>query len=331
VTARTVAPANSHWKHPASRTRIEKIQRWIHADPTMAFMRLHQVTLGGWCKFWTARAIRFCWFHRDVTPGPGIAAVYWLWSRSPLTFGPQPPALPLWLLTAFAAGVGYFTLRHRDKASTDRADRRDDRVYANACLDVGLYPIPDTLWKARKPHVTLRAVAPIAGSIDRKVWLSVTGGMSAVYQKTVRYKSNEDGTGVISIHHFDPLKDEPTLPAHLGNEDGPVVQPTWKRMPLGVSADAETFTFCPHEQHVLIGGQTGSGKTSSADALLIAFMAAQHTEAVAIAPERIAKRSPSSIAIGVISCTTNLMLSPGITISVPSGSVATPVTSVVRK
>src|SRR6185295_12034545 len=48
-------------------------------------------------------------------------------------------------------------------------------------------------------------------------------------------------------------------------------------------------------------------------------------------PSRMAKRSPCSIAIGVISVTTILMLSPGITISVPFGSSTAPVTSVVRK
>jgi hypothetical protein len=48
-------------------------------------------------------------------------------------------------------------------------------------------------------------------------------------------------------------------------------------------------------------------------------------------PSRIAKRRPSSIAIGLISATTILMLSPGITISTPSGSTTAPVTSVVRK
>jgi len=48
-------------------------------------------------------------------------------------------------------------------------------------------------------------------------------------------------------------------------------------------------------------------------------------------PSRIAKRSSLSIAIGVISVTTISMLSPGITISVPSGSSTLPVTSVVRK
>src|SRR5262249_2547863 len=48
-------------------------------------------------------------------------------------------------------------------------------------------------------------------------------------------------------------------------------------------------------------------------------------------PSLIANRSFSSIAIGTISVTSIAMLSPGITISVPSGSDTTPVTSVVRK
>jgi len=48
-------------------------------------------------------------------------------------------------------------------------------------------------------------------------------------------------------------------------------------------------------------------------------------------PSRIAKRSPSSMAIGAISSTTICTLSPGITISVPSGNSTAPVTSVVRK
>ena len=44
-----------------------------------------------------------------------------------------------------------------------------------------------------------------------------------------------------------------------------------------------------------------------------------------------ANLSPSSIAIGVISVTVNVELSPGITISVPSSSWISPVTSVVLK
>src|SRR5512139_1104657 len=46
-------------------------------------------------------------------------------------------------------------------------------------------------------------------------------------------------------------------------------------------------------------------------------------------PSRIAKRRPSSMAIGWMSSTVISVLSPGITISVPSGRAMAPVTSVV--
>ena len=48
-------------------------------------------------------------------------------------------------------------------------------------------------------------------------------------------------------------------------------------------------------------------------------------------PSLIANLSPSSIAIGVISLICMVMLSPGMHISVPSGRVRSPVTSVVLK
>jgi hypothetical protein len=48
-------------------------------------------------------------------------------------------------------------------------------------------------------------------------------------------------------------------------------------------------------------------------------------------PSRIAKSRPSSMATGWMSSTFMEVLSPGMTISVPSGRVTTPVTSVVRK
>ena len=48
-------------------------------------------------------------------------------------------------------------------------------------------------------------------------------------------------------------------------------------------------------------------------------------------PSRMVKRWPTSIAIGAISLMPSDTLSPGITISVPSGSSTVPVTSVVRK
>jgi len=48
-------------------------------------------------------------------------------------------------------------------------------------------------------------------------------------------------------------------------------------------------------------------------------------------PSRMAKRRPSSMAIGAISLTVIDTLSPGITISLSFGSSIAPVTSVVRK
>ena len=48
-------------------------------------------------------------------------------------------------------------------------------------------------------------------------------------------------------------------------------------------------------------------------------------------PSRIANRNPSSIAIGAINSIDIFVLSPGITISTPSGISTLPVTSVVRK
>ena len=54
-------------------------------------------------------------------------------------------------------------------------------------------------------------------------------------------------------------------------------------------------------------------------------------EPTVLPPSRIAKRSPSSIAIGVISSTSITTLSPGLHISVSAGRVMFPVTSVVLK
>jgi len=48
-------------------------------------------------------------------------------------------------------------------------------------------------------------------------------------------------------------------------------------------------------------------------------------------PSRMANRNSFSIAIGVIKATLIVTLSPGITISTPSGNVTSPVTSVVLK
>lgn len=52
---------------------------------------------------------------------------------------------------------------------------------------------------------------------------------------------------------------------------------------------------------------------------------------IVLPPSRIAKRIPSSIATGTINFPVMRTLSPGITISVPAGSLTSPVTSVVLK
>ena len=52
---------------------------------------------------------------------------------------------------------------------------------------------------------------------------------------------------------------------------------------------------------------------------------------IVLPPSRIAKRRPFSMAIGVINSPPMVILSPGITISTPSGSSTVPVTSVVLK
>ena len=54
-------------------------------------------------------------------------------------------------------------------------------------------------------------------------------------------------------------------------------------------------------------------------------------EPTVLPPSRIAKRSPSSIAMGVMSLTVMVVLSPGITISTPFCNSMEPVTSVDRK
>ncbi len=61
------------------------------------------------------------------------------------------------------------------------------------------------------------------------------------------------------------------------------------------------------------------------------MMEATTPEATVLPPSRIAKRSPCSIAIGVMSSMLILVLSPGMHISVPSGRCTVPVTSVVLK
>jgi len=83
------------------------------------------------------------------------------------------------------------------------------------------------------------------------------------------------------------------------------------------------------DSHIFLS--LGKGGTSAAFRFVSYARILETTPAPTVRPpSRIAKRVPSSIAIGAISSASILTLSPGMTISVPSGRVIAPVTSVVR-
>ncbi len=93
-----------------------------------------------------------------------------------------------------------------------------------------------------------------------------------------------------------------------------------KQYRRGIASPADTFS---------IGLATGAEAPAGSATYL---MILDTTPAPTVRPpSRIAKRRPSSIATGLISVTTIFTLSPGITISTPSGSCTAPVMSVVRK
>ena len=89
----------------------------------------------------------------------------------------------------------------------------------------------------------------------------------------------------------------------------------------------------PIELHSYRSGQKLSCQTISSFVLKAFYLMTEATTPAPTVrpPSRIAKRKPSSIAIGAINVTVIAILSPGITISVPSGNTTDPVTSVVRK
>ncbi len=84
-----------------------------------------------------------------------------------------------------------------------------------------------------------------------------------------------------------------------------------------------------HPTRMLIG--VGPCEESHPDRLTYLRTLVTRPEPTVRPPSRIAKVSVSSMAIGWISSTRISVLSPGMTISVPSGRCTTPVTSVVRK
>ena len=110
------------------------------------------------------------------------------------------------------------------------------------------------------------------------------------------------------------------------------------RTSMGASLDAPQLATAPRTQPAYyaasyagceIGGAGGQSARRLPTYYLMIFVT--RPAPTVRPPSRIANLRPSSIAIGWISLTVIVVLSPGMTISVPSWSVTTPVTSVVRK
>ena len=103
--------------------------------------------------------------------------------------------------------------------------------------------------------------------------------------------------------------------------------------PISISASAPAF-LSDLAQTLLLRHEKGPANAEPFDLLfcfVYSMMLDTTPEATVRPPSRIANRRPSSMAMGVIRVISIRMLSPGITISTPSGSLMVPVTSVVRK
>lgn len=102
-----------------------------------------------------------------------------------------------------------------------------------------------------------------------------------------------------------------------------------ERRRRGVGAGTRKAPPVRNWRGLTLAGRTSRRSTESSNDYLLILVTLP--EPTVRPPSRIAKPRPSSMAMGWISSTLISVLSPGMTISVPSGSVMTPVTSVVRK
>ena len=94
--------------------------------------------------------------------------------------------------------------------------------------------------------------------------------------------------------------------------------------PFGSDGPFGSMTFSDHP----VGRHRSRDAPVGSDHLMISVT---RPEPTVRPPSRIAKPRPGSMAIGWMSSTVISVVSPGMTMSVPSGRVMTPVTSVVRK
>src|SRR6185436_20193551 len=92
-----------------------------------------------------------------------------------------------------------------------------------------------------------------------------------------------------------------------------------------VSLESDADLFVHHD--VVSSKNSGAAGSSPAVHSSYSIMSVTVPAPTVRPPSRIAKRRPFSIAIGAIRSMVSVVLSPGMTISAPSASLATPVTS----
>jgi S-DNA-T family DNA segregation ATPase FtsK/SpoIIIE len=289
VAVTTVAPGVKS-AQPASRNPWQRFQHWLHADlPRAAWRKKGEKPPPHW---YLHSAIRKAWLWRDITPGPLAALTLWIWARIP--FGPTPPHIPAAILAVAAAAISAFTIwldaDHGRTANADRTKHKAKRRWQKACLDADIDHIPALLWVTHKGHVTLLGIEAVEGTDDYAIYRKASRRLGTIYRKKVNFHPNDDGSGVVAIHHYDPLADEPALPTYLGNLNGPEIEPTWKALPIGVDRDGTPFTVSMFEKHLLVVGQSGSGKSSSLNPLICTCIAAEHVEPWAIDPADVSFR-----------------------------------------
>ncbi len=271
---------------PYSRDRAAKIAHWFHSDPPWAIRPRSGLTA---IKDRIARLVRLTWRWRDISPGPVLFVVLWLWARIPLP-GPSVPELPVgWLLGlcgALSVASLWFDSSHDRTANKDRAAHQFKRRFQKAWLDLGVdAPIPGIGRPRVRSHATTARVEIVEGTNEWDMGRKVRQRLGNIYRAPADLISDSEGGALLIIRHSDPLTADPELPTFLGNHEGPEVEPSLHAVPFGIDRDADVFMLDLDQKHMLIGGITGSGKSSSANAMIVADIATRYVQPYALNPD----------------------------------------------
>ena len=178
------------------------------------------------------------------------------------------------------------------------------------------------------------------------LWVSIASALGTACGG----RSVPGGTGKIPVvgHVFVLVEENHSFEQVIGNSAMPYTNSLAQKYALATQYFANRHNSLPNYFMLTVGDLVTTndlfGGTVTSDNVAKAVTAAGKTWKIyaeslprpgftgaAGAPHATAKRRHSSIAIGWISSTDISVLSPGMTMSVPSGRVTTPVTSVVRK